>query len=498
MSNDPTRPVTLPGYLGALERRVSEIERSNPIARASWHDGTRTRGGIGVFAHPDGGEQTGAVFYDTAGDVLLLVDDSELTLTETAITGRPAVAAAATDYVLISDTSDGANLKKALVSSIGGGGGGDLLAANNLSDVANADTARTNLGAGDLLASNNLSDVANADTARTNLGAGDLLASNNLSDVANAATARTNLGAGDAAVVATNTTDIAANALTTFNLGSDVAAHHVRLAGIDAVQTTQNADITTLQSQQSTNATAIALNTSKVGITTAQANEITVNTAKVTFPGFSGSGANSVNVGGTDAAGSQASAVGYLSSASATYSTAIGRSASASNTGDTAIGFVSAASGVYSFAGGGYSSATGTQSVSIGYLSSAAGYISTAVGRNTSSANNYGVSVGYAADATGISTIAIGQLSVATPTRAIAIGAQADVSGINGVALGYLATATATGAIALGTSVTAATANTASVNNFEVQGATISFANLPTSAGATGTLWNNSGYVRVA
>lgn len=50
---------------------------------------------------------------------------------------------------------------------------GALLAANNLSDVANAATARANLGidtSGFLSAANNLSDIANAATARTNLG----------------------------------------------------------------------------------------------------------------------------------------------------------------------------------------------------------------------------------------------------------------------------------------------------------------------------------------
>lgn len=76
-------------------------------------------------------------------------------------------------------------------------------AAGTVTSVDGVGPVAGNVPLGALIAANNLSDVASAATALSNLGG--LAKSANLSDLANAATARTNLGLGTAAVANTGT-----------------------------------------------------------------------------------------------------------------------------------------------------------------------------------------------------------------------------------------------------------------------------------------------------
>ena len=145
---------------------------------------------------------------------------------------------------------------------------GLLVNSNNLSDLNNTTTARTNLGLGSmavetatdyLTKAGNLSGLASTSTARTNLGLGtmatatatDYLAkADNLLGLASTSTARTNLGLGTAATQST------ATFLQTANNLSDLTASTARTnLGLGAVST--DAYATTAQAQAGTSTTTV-------------------------------------------------------------------------------------------------------------------------------------------------------------------------------------------------------------------------------------------------
>ena len=212
---------------------------------------------------------------------------------------------------------------------------------------------------------------------------------------------------------------------------------------------------------------------------------------------------------------------------------AIGRNTVANNERCIAIGLGTDATGDRAIGIGEDAQATGSGSISIGGGSSAEGGLGISIGRNSNNSslgeqltigfgaqntsNSGGISIGRNAHAKNSNTVAIGRDSVSDGFGATAVGYRADcrsgsgisaafgydatVTGSEGTAIGATSQATASQAIALGYGVVAATANTATVNLFQIAGyASMNYAD-DTAAAAGGIplggVYHNAGALRI-
>jgi len=143
--------------------------------------------------------------------------------------------------------------------------------------------------------------------------------------------------------------------------------------------------------------------------------------------------------GGSSVSGFQGTVIGPVASSGAgSFSTAVGRNATATGGGDVALGNQSNSSAGSGVAIGSQSQCAGTNSVSLGRAANCtnAGTQQVAIGFQATNSASSAIAVGVSSNASAASAIAIGASSAASATNAIALGPSASNSVTNSCLIG--------------------------------------------------------------
>jgi len=399
-----------------------------------------------------------------------------------------------------------------------GGSGADPQTAVNTADIATIEGEQTTQ---DGLIAANTAKVSYTDAADVAANTAKI----SYTDAAAVAANTAKISYSDAALVATHTTDIGTNAA---DIATNVTAIALNTAktGITSGESAKLAHLTVTQ--------AVDLDSIETRVNELDASVVLMGTWDASAGTFPGSGSASsgqswiVSVAGTvdgvafvvndrllaivDPASAstyaanwhkldytdQVLSVGGLTGAvsdvdvvsggvagAGTDSVVIGPAAASAGDSSVAVGRQASAAGHYSTSAGWAASAGGANSTAVGRLASAAGSVGSAFGHQASAGGGYSLAAAWGASAGGDYSVALGEgATVSAVARGVAIGPDTNVTGVNATAAGYFATATALGsgsfgalsdatatnAYAIGYNITAATADTVSVNNLEVQG----------------------------
>ena len=180
-----------------------------------------------------------------------------------------------------------------------------------------------------------------------------------------------------------------------------------------------------------------------------------------------------IKISGTNNSGTNASAIGYQTSAINTASTAMGNNSTASGETSIAMGYQTSATNTASIAMGNNSSASGVTSTAIGNSSTASGETSIAMGFETQATHSASIAMGYQTSSTEGASTAMGFKTTASGFGSTSIGYQTTASGYGSTSIGYQTTASGNTSTAIGKNTIASDFGSLVIGQYNLSGSTV-------------------------